>query len=204
MGWYAREVVPRVVTLVCATRGLHSWRTRVCQGLSGAVVEIGFGAGLNLPFYPTAVERIYAVEPSDTSIRAAGRRVERVPFPVQRVGLDGQSLPLDDESCDHALITFTLCTVPDAARTLTEVHRVLAPGGTIHILEHGLSPDPRVARWQSRLDPFEQIVAGGCHLTREPLALLRDAGFEIEWSVERYLLAPTPWSYLTAAVARRT
>ena len=202
MGWYTREVVPRVVTLVCATRGLHSWRSRVCQGLSGAVVEIGFGAGLNLPFYPTAVERIYAVEPSDAAVRAAAPRVARTPIPVQRVGLDGQSLPLDDESCDHALITFTLCTVPDATRTLDEVRRVLVPGGTVHVLEHGLSPDPRVARWQSRLDPLEQLVAGGCHLTREPLTLLTRAGFELEWSVERYLVAPTPWSYLTAAVAR--
>jgi len=119
------------------------------------------------------------------------------------VGLDGQALELSDESCDSALATFTLCTVPDARRALDEVVRVLRPGGSLHFLEHGLSPDARVARWQRRLDPLQRALAAGCHLTRDPLALVADAGLELTWSEQRYASGPKAWSYFTVGVARK-
>jgi ubiquinone/menaquinone biosynthesis C-methylase UbiE len=158
---------------------LEPLRRRVCEGLAGNVVEIGFGSGLNVPFYPASVTRVAAVEPSDLGWKMAGQRLKAAGIPVQRSGLDGQSLPLADNSFDAALSTWTLCTIPDAAAALREVRRVLKPGGTLHFLEHGLAPDERVRRWQRRLDPLEQRVFGGCHFTRPIVDLLTSAGFTI-------------------------
>ncbi len=201
MGLYREHVVPRLVDLACGTAGLDSWRARTTEGLSGTVVEIGFGSGLNVPHYPPAVDVVLAVEPARVARRLARRRIEASAVTVEHVGLDGQGIPLADESCDAALCTFTLCTVPDPARALTEVRRVLRPGGTVHFLEHGLSPDPGVARWQHRLDPLQRRLADGCHLTRDPTTLLVDAGFEVRRSEQQYVQGPKPWSWLTVGIA---
>jgi SAM-dependent methyltransferase len=125
------------------------------------------------------VTQVAAVEPSDLGWKLAGSRLKASSVPVQRSGLDGQSLPLADDSYDAALSTWTLCTIPDAAAALREVRRVLKPGGTLHFLEHGLAPDERVRRWQRRLDPLEQRIFGGCHFTRPIVDLLTAAGFTI-------------------------
>jgi ubiquinone/menaquinone biosynthesis C-methylase UbiE len=143
------------------------------------VVEIGFGSGPNIPFYPAAVTEVAAVEPSDTAWRLARKRVAASPVPVHRAGLDGQSLPFPDASYDAALSTWTLCTIPDPAAALSEVRRVLKPGGTLHFVEHGLAPDARVQRWQRRLDPVQRRLAGGCQLTRPIADLLGKAGFTL-------------------------
>ena len=203
MGLYRRVVVPRVVNWACSLPQISPWRETVCAGLSGDVVEIGFGTGLNVPHYPSTVARVFAVEPSDTSfVLAAGRRAaSRVP--IERIGLDGHSLGLPDESCDGALVTFTLCTVEDPARVLAEVRRVLRPGASLHFLEHGVAPTPRVARWQRWLDPIEQVVADGCHLTRDAPALVRAAGFEIVELEQGFASGPKPWSYFSVGRARR-
>ena len=180
MGFYARQVLPRLLNIACGTKTAEPLRRRVCQGLAGDVVEIGFGSGLNVPFYPAAVTRVAAVEPSDVGWQLAGQRLRTASVPVQRSGLDGQSLPFADASYDAALSTWTLCTIPDVAAALREVQRVLKPGGTLHFLEHGLAPDERVRRWQRRLDPLEQRIAGGCHFTRPIVDLLTAAGFTIK------------------------
>ncbi len=203
MGLYENYVLPRVVDAVCATRLLVPWRERTCAGLSGCIVEIGFGAGRNVPYYPDAVTTVYAVEPSTTSVAWAHRRHARSRVRIEHVGLDGSTVELGDESCDAALVTFTLCTVPDPLQVLDEVRRVLKPGGRLHFLEHGLAPDPAVATWQRRLDPIEQRLAGGCHLTRDARALVVEAGFTIEQLEQRYVRGPKPWGYLTLGAARR-
>ena len=176
---------------------------RVTTGLVGRVVEIGFGSGLNIEHYPKDVDVVFAVEPAALARKLATKRIEQSSIEVIHVGLDGQSLPLDDESCDGALATFTLCTVPDAHLALSEIYRVLRPGGSFHFLEHGLSPDVAVARWQRRLEPLQRTLADGCHLTREPLTLVTDAGFVLEWSEQRYARGPKAWSYFTAGVATK-
>ena len=196
-------MLPRLVDRACGAAGMERWRAQVTAGLVGRVVEIGFGSGLNVEHYPKEVEVVLAVEPAELARKLAKKRIERSGIAVVHVGLDGQSIPLDDASCDSALATFTLCTVPDARQVLAEIRRVLRPGGSFHFLEHGLSPDTHVARWQRRLEPLQRSLADGCHLTREPLALVAEAGFTLEWSEQRYARGPKPWSYFTIGVATK-
>lgn len=203
MGLYRVHVLPRLVDLACGTRELRRWREAVTAGLSGTVVEIGFGSGLNMPAYPPEVRLVYAVEPADMARKLAEKRIADSHVEVEHVGLHGESIPLDDESCDGALSTFTLCTIPDVEAALAEVRRVLRPGGRFHFLEHGRSPDASVARWQHRLEPLQKRLADGCHLTRDPLDLVRGAGFEIERVEARYASGPKPWTWLTEGAATK-
>jgi ubiquinone/menaquinone biosynthesis C-methylase UbiE len=179
MGLYGDQVLPRIVNAACGTKSSNALRNRVCEGLHGRVVEIGFGSGLNVPFYPESVVGVAAIEPADVGWKLASKRLAASPVPVERSGLDGQSLPLADDSCDTALSTWTLCTIPDAIAALNEVRRVLKPGGTLHFVEHGLAPDEKVQHWQHRLEPMQRRLFGGCHLTRPILDLLTNAGFTI-------------------------
>jgi SAM-dependent methyltransferase len=126
--------------------------------------------------------------------------MERSEVAIELAGIDGQSIPLPDDTCDSALCTFALCTIPDPAAALAEVRRVLRPGGRLHLLEHGIAPDATVARWQRRFEPIQRRVADGCHLTRDPVALVNDAGFLPEDQVQRYGKGPKPWCYFTRAV----
>jgi ubiquinone/menaquinone biosynthesis C-methylase UbiE len=179
MGIYGEHVLPRILNVVGAMKVTEPLRNRVCAGLEGDVVEIGFGSGLNIPFYPDRVARVAAVEPADVGWKLADKRLRATSIPVERSALDGQSLPFADDSYDCALSSWTLCTIPDVAAALSEVRRVLKPGGTLHFVEHGLAPDESVRRWQRRLEPIQKRAFGGCHLTRPVVQLLTDAGFEI-------------------------
>ncbi len=179
MGIYSEHVLPRIINTACGMKASEPLRSRVCEGLHGHVLELGFGSGLNIPFYPATVTGVAAIEPADLGWKLAGKRLAESSVPVERSGLDGQSLPLPDASCDSALSTWTLCTIPDVAVALAEVRRVLKPGGTLHFVEHGLAPDEEVQRWQHRLEPMQKRLFGGCHLTRPIADLLTEAGFVI-------------------------
>jgi len=179
MGFYAERVLPRIVNVACGMKSANPLRERVCADLHGQVLEIGFGSGLNVPFYPPAVTGVDAVEPADLGWSLAQKRHDKSNVTVTRSGPDGQPIPLPDDSCDTALSTWTLCTIPDVAVALSEVRRVLRPGGTLHFLEHGLAPDEKVRRMQHRLEPMEKRIFGGCHLTRRIAELVTDAGFTI-------------------------
>ena len=179
MGFYGDRVLPRLINMACGSRDLQSLRRRACAGLRGEVIEIGFGTGHNVPFYPPAVTGVTAIEPSDLSWRLAAERVAAATVPIRRSGLDGQSLPFADATFDTAVSSWTLCTIPDVHAALVELRRVLKPGGTLHFIEHGLAPDESVRRWQRRLDPFQKRFVGGCHLTRPIPDLIAAAGFTV-------------------------
>lgn len=195
MGLYRDQFLPRFTDKVMDRQDLAPIRSRVCDGLSGEVLEIGFGSGLNVPFYPSAVSRVRAVDPATAGRRLASRRVAASRVPVEYLGLDGQDLPLDTGSVDHVVSTWTLCTIPDVQRTLGEVRRVLRPGGTFRFAEHGRSPDEKVARWQDRLTPLQRRVAGGCHLNRPIGQLIEDSGLKLASMDTYYIAGPKMMGY---------
>ena len=198
MSWWERHVVPRLVELTCGNKVVDRFREPVCAGLHGDVLEIGFGSGLNIAHYPAAVRRVGAVEPSDLAWRMAGPRIEGATVPVERIGLDAQRIDAEDATYDSALVTFTLCTIPDVLAALAEVRRVLRPGGTLHFAEHGLAPDPGVARWQHRLTPLQRRLAGGCHLDRPVVATLGRAGLEVAEVEQGYApIGPRVFGYIS-------
>jgi ubiquinone/menaquinone biosynthesis C-methylase UbiE len=206
MGWWSEWVVPRLTDKSLSTRPVMELRREVCDGLSGRVLELGFGSGLNVDAYPPEVTSVDAVEPSDEGWKLSAKRRAGASIPIARAGLDGQRLEAPDESYDGMLATFVLCTIPDAEAALREVRRVLRPGGSVHVLEHGLAPDPRVAKWQHRMEPMQKRMAGGCHLTRDVPALLTEAGFEIERLDQAYLPGPAiskPWGFGSLVTARK-
>ncbi len=203
MGFYGDHVLPRLIDVIMRARDNHDLRAQVASNLSGDVLEIGFGSGLNVPFYPPGLTRVYALDPATAGRKLAAGRVAASPVPVEYVGLDAQRIPLADGSVDSVLTTWTLCTVPDPAQALAEVRRVLRPGGTLHFAEHGRAPDAKVARQQDRWEPLQQRVFGGCHLTRKIDQLVVASGLELTALQTYYRPGPPFTSYTYEGQATR-
>jgi SAM-dependent methyltransferase len=200
------HVVPRLTDLSLRGREIGEMREVACAGLTGRVLEIGFGSGLNVRWYPPEVTSVTAIEPSDVGWKLSEPRRGRSTVRIDRAGLDGQRLDLPDDSHDSALVTFSLCTIPDPLLALSEARRVVREGGRLHALEHGLAPDESVRQWQRRLDPVQRALAGGCHLTRDVPALVARAGWHVEDLEQSYLPGPAvarPWAYGCRLVAVR-
>jgi ubiquinone/menaquinone biosynthesis C-methylase UbiE len=206
VGFYRDRVFPRLMNLACNTKETRRIRAAVCAPLTGEVLEIGFGTGLNLPHLPPAVTCLRAVDPLETGRDLAGERLAASHVEVDFVGLDGQVLELADDSVDTALSTWTLCSIPDASAAVGEIGRVLRPGGTFHFAEHGRAPDAKIQKWQDRLNGLQNRVACGCNLNRDIAAVIGDGGMKIT-NLETFYAKGHPkvfgWTYQgTAAVSR--
>ena len=204
MGLYARFLLPRIVDLGMRGKDLALEREEGLRDVRGRVLEVGFGSGLNLEHYPRGpggVESVAALDPSDVAWKLARGRVERAPFPVERVELAEGRLPAEDGAFDAVVSTFTLCTVPDLAGTLAELRRVLAPAGRFHFVEHGLAEDERVRRWQRRWNPVQMRLFGGCRVDRAIDREIESAGFRIERIERGYLKGPRALSFRFRGVA---
>jgi ubiquinone/menaquinone biosynthesis C-methylase UbiE len=202
VGVYERWLLPRLLDLAMRNKESTRYRTKTVPAAAGRVLEIGVGSGLNLPFYGGAVSHLYALDPSQALLKMAGRKRTGSDFPVEFLLGSAQEIPLEDDSIDTVVSTFTLCTVPDAVTALRETARVLKRGGTLLFAEHGHAPDPAVQGWQRRLDPLWTRVAGGCHLTRKIDQLILEAGFQIAELDREYAKGPRPFSFIYRGCAR--
>ncbi len=202
VAFYEEKVLPRLVD-VALGRPFEKTRARVAGGLSGQVLEIGFGSGRNIPHYPDAVAHVWAVDPSGTAWDMAAKRIATSTVPIDFVGLDGQQLSLSDAIVDHVLVTWTLCTIPDVARALLETNRVLRPGGELHFVEHGRAADPRMARWQDRLTPTWERIAGGCHLNRPIPDIIATSGLMLQHLTTYTVPRSGPFGYMFEGTASK-
>lgn len=187
MGFYQDRILPHVLNLSMNTAAVKDERQRCLKGVKGTVLEIGFGTGHNLPYYPREVTKVTGVDPSAKSLELAQKRIAASPFPVEIIGLAAETIPVGDASFDSIVTTFTLCTIPGVKNALLEMRRALRPGGRLYFVEHGLAEDPTVVRWQTRLNSTQQTVFGGCNLNRPIAALIEQAGFEMEQIEVGYL-----------------
>jgi len=196
MGLYKRFILPKVVEFTCSMKPSMRQRAKVVPFALGRVLEVGFGSGLNLPFYDkTKVPHVWALDPSREMWTLAEERVRGAGFPVEFLNATAEEIPLPDRSADTVLVTFTLCTLPDVQRALREMARVLKPGGELVFCEHGLAPDENVRRWQDRLNPIWKAFGGGCNLNRPIPALLELGGFRMREMSSMYIPGWRPASF---------
>ena|SRR5690348_5650233 len=201
MGFYSGWLFPRVLDLIMRQQQMIPFRQRIGKAATGRVLDVGVGSGLNLPFYGDHVDRVVGIDPSDELLRFAEERAKETSTAVELMHGAGEALPIEDHSIDTAVLTFTLCTVDNAAGTLAEIRRVLKPSGKLLFAEHGRAPEATVARWQDRLTPVWSRVAGGCHLNRKPDDLIRSVGFRIDDLETGYLSGPRPMTFVYSGSA---
>lgn len=196
MGLYGRWILPRLLHLSMRHRRLEEFRHRSIPLARGRVLEIGVGSGLNLPLYGAGADRVYAIDPSAEMLRMARQRSAAARRPVLLMQASAEELPLRDGSIDTVLTTWTLCSIPDVLRALREMRRVLKPEGRLLFVEHRLSPEVHIERWQHRLTPCWKRIGGGCHLDRKIDDLIRAAGFEIRSLHTGYMKGPKPMTFM--------
>jgi len=195
-GWYDRFLLPHLIDLACGLKVFREQRAALVPKARGKVLEIGIGTGRNVEFYDRSkIEKVIRVDPPVEMHGLAARRAEEAGLPLELVAAPAEKLPLPDACADTALMTFTLCSLPEPLEALRELRRALKPGGRLLLCEHGLSPDEGVARWQKRLNPVWSPFAGGCRLDRDVSGLLRQAGFGTEGIRTGYLSGVRPITY---------
>ncbi|HJU19222.1 MAG TPA: class I SAM-dependent methyltransferase [Stellaceae bacterium] len=196
MGFYANRILPHLIELAMRQEALAPHRRRAVAEAAGSVLEIGAGSGFNLPLYGASASWVCALEPSPELVQMARRGAVGARLPVLLVRASGEELPFRDGAFATVVSTWTLCSIPDPLRSLREMRRVLMPGGRFAFVEHGLAPEAGVARWQRRLTPLWQHIAGGCHLDRKIDDLVRAAGFRIGTIETGYIKGPKVMTFL--------
>lgn len=202
MGFYEDRILPHLIHLSMRQDIFVEYRRRLVAGARGRVLEIGFGSGLNLPFYAAGVTRVIGLDPSPTLLVKAGRAKGAVPQSLALLEGSAEAIPLDDASVDTVVTTWALCSIPDATRALAEARRVLTSEGRLLFVEHGRSPNSNIARWQDRLTPLWKRVAGGCHLNRPVDRLIEQSGFRIERLQTGYMPGPRFVTFMYEGDAR--
>jgi ubiquinone/menaquinone biosynthesis C-methylase UbiE len=188
VNFYDKYCLPYLMNCACGSKPVAGMRRKVVPLAEGKVLEVGMGGALNLPFYDSRkVDFVWGLEPSEGMRRLARKNLQRSPIEVNWIALPAGEIPLEDESVDTVLLTFTLCTIPDWREALRQVHRVLKPEGRLIFCEHGAAPDESVRRWQARLTPSWKRIAGGCHLDRPIPEYIEEAGFRIARMETGYL-----------------
>jgi ubiquinone/menaquinone biosynthesis C-methylase UbiE len=188
MSLYENRILPHMIKLACSSKPASKQREKIVHRAYGDVLEIGFGGGLNLPYYDRKkVRHVFGLEPSAGMRRLAAPQIEASAVDVELIDLPGEEIPLDDHSVDSILVTYTLCTIPDVSSALAGMRRVLKPGGHLFFCEHGKAPDRGVHRWQRRMNPAWRLVSGGCNMDRDIPALLEAGGFTIEEDNRMYI-----------------
>ncbi len=196
MGFYDRYVLPRAINLACSSKSNMKQREKIVPLAEGRVLEIGMGSGLNLPFYDrTKVEKVWGLEPSEGMRQLARRNFGGADLDLEVLDLPGEKIPLDANSVDTVLMTYTLCTIPDVRSALQGMLHVLRPGGKLLFCEHGIAPDPSVAKWQNRINPTWRVFSGGCNINRDIPAVLRAAGFKVVHDERMYIPGVKVLSY---------
>ena len=190
MGFYSSVVFPRLLDISMSSQSMTSYRQQLLSSVSGNVLEIGFGTGLNLPHYPEAVTSLTAIDPNEGMSKVAQKRIEASPLNVKTISLSGENLSLPDSSFDNVVCTWTLCSIPNAQQALREAYRVLKSGGKFFFIEHGLSNEASIQKWQNRITPVQKIVADGCHLNRKMDELVRSVFDEV--TVEEFYAEDLP------------
>lgn len=188
MGWYDDRVLPHLINLACGGKPIRKQRQKIVPAATGDVLEIGFGSGLNLPYYDTQkIRKVWGLEPSEGMRRLAAKRIAESTIDVELIDLPGEDIPLEKNSVDTVLVTYTLCTIPSVRVALEGMSRVLKPHGRLLFCEHGLAPDGNVRRWQERVNPVWSKIGGGCNLNRDIPHIIGSAGFTIVEDSRMYI-----------------
>lgn len=191
MSFYERHCLPHIINFVCGLKDIQNQREKVVPLAKGRVLEIGMGSGLNIPHYNAEkIELVWGLDPSEGMRKKAQANLKHAPFEVRWLDLPSEEIPLEDNSVDTVVLTYTLCTIPDWQLALQQMRRVLKPGGSLIFCEHGEAPDESVRRWQERINPLWGKIAGGCHLNRPIPRYLEEGGFKINTIDFAYIPGP--------------
>ena len=204
MGFYTRYILPRLVIFSLGSQEVKDSRRVALAGCAGSVLEVGFGNGLNLPHYGGLVTSLVGIDPSPLAEKLSRRERATANFQIEVHTGSGEELPFEENRFDSVAMTFSLCTIPQPEKALTEIQRVLRPGGKLYFLEHGLSDDHWVARWQKRLNGLHGLISGGCHLDRDHRALITASGMKLEQLENYYMKGPRPMTYIYRGIALNT
>jgi ubiquinone/menaquinone biosynthesis C-methylase UbiE len=202
MGFYQERIIPYLVQRAMRQETLVPYRERAVSSAGGRILEVGIGSGMNLRYYGDRAEHVIGLDPSAKLLAMAAQAQRRTELSVELVKGSAETIPIEDQSIDTVLITWTLCSIPDVNQALSEMRRVLKPNGRLLFVEHGLSPDDKVRRWQERLNPIWKRVAGGCNLNRAVTQLIEVAGFRVERVDTGYMKGPKPMTFMYEGCAR--
>ena len=188
MGFYNKYILPKFLNCACGTKPINFQRDKIVPLAKGIVLDVGIGSGLNIPFYnKSKIDHLYGLDPSDELLKIAKSIAEKHKLEIEFLECGAEAIPLPDNSIDTVLITYTMCTIPDVELSNLEIMRVLKPEGQLLFCEHGLAPDTNVIKWQRRINPVWNKIAGGCNLNRDIPKLITSSGFKILDMEEMYL-----------------